>query len=216
MRAGTAPRRLGFDASVYVDPETARKLRDCGHRIAIRYIRRDKHVNEKPDTTWPISLSSQELRELLAADLDISIVQFYSGRAPSKELGEKVGAAAAHNCKALSIPAEVTVWCDLEWPSKAPPAADVLVYANAWAKEVVDAGYEAGMYVGANCGVNGDQLWSMPKVRHYWKSASLVPWVSNRGFQMVQTLEIEVQGIKVDQDIAMFDALGDRFKIVTT
>jgi hypothetical protein len=216
MKLTKAPRRAGFDTAAYVPIETAKRLKASGYFYALRYLRRDRHVNEQPDLSGGVvSLSSQELRELLSAGLDVGFVQFYSNAAPSEKRGRHVGENAAWNARQLEVPEGVTLWMDLEWATVAPPAADSLAYANAWAKAVAAVGYEPGVYVGSNCGLNGDQLWSFPQIRHYWKSASMVPWVPNRGFQMIQTLPTKVHGLMIDQDVSCLDNMGDRWHLVS-
>ena len=42
-----------------------------------------------------------------------------------------------------------------------------------------------------------------------WKSASRVPNVDNRGYQMVQSLPHDVAGIGLDSDVTKNDAFGD-------
>jgi hypothetical protein len=207
---------MGFDTAAYVAPEYIAPLKAAGYHYAIRYLRRDRHVNEVPDLTGNyVSLSHRELAQLLEGGLDVGLVQTYSNAAPSAKRGDHVGRNAAWNARQLKAPPGVTLWLDLEWSRNAPPAADALDYANAWAAAVAAHGYEAGVYVGANCGLTGDQLWSLPQVRHYWKSASMVPWVPHRGFQMLQSLQTTVHGLTIDQDLSALDNHGDRWTLIT-
>jgi hypothetical protein len=216
MRSAPAPRRLGCDTAAYIDPRYHEPLKAAGYHYCLRYLRRDRHVNDKPDLSGGVvSLSKRELGELLAAGLDVGLVQFYSNAAPSEKRGDHVGRNAAWNAHQLGAPSGVTLWLDLEWSTTAPAASDSLAYANAWAAAVAAHGYEAGVYVGANCGLTGDQLWSLPQVRHYWKSASMVPWVPHRGFQLLQSLPVRVHGLMIDQDISVLDDKGDRWHLVT-
>jgi len=47
-------------------------------------------------------------------------------------------------------------------------------------------------------------------VRRYWQSASIVPVVSKRGYQMIQLYpETNVAGITVDLDVTQSDHRGD-------
>jgi hypothetical protein len=207
---------MGFDTAAYVAREYIQPLRDAGYHYCLRYLRRDRHVNKAPDLTGGVvSLSHQELAELLEGGLDVGLVQFYSNAAPSQKRGEHVGRSAAWNAHQLGAPPGVTLWLDLEWSREAPPAKDSLAYANAWAAVVAAHGYEPGVYVGIHCGLTGDQLWSMPQVRHYWKSASAVPWVPHRGFQMLQSLQTRVHGLVIDQDLSALDNHGDRWTLIT-
>jgi hypothetical protein len=70
------------------------------------------------------------------------------------------------------------------------------------------AGYLPGLYVGANCILNSQQLYDLP-FQHYWQSESEVPTVATRSYQMVQSFVGEpVNGIGIDQDITYIDDEG--------
>jgi len=221
MKSVTVSRFIGFDASVYVESKYASMLYDNGYRLAIRYVRRDSHVNTTPDLSGgSTSLSFQERDELLSVGFKLTVVQFASlSLVPSASTGTQAGVAAANNAKTLGfVPGDI-VWCDLEWasvPAGAPTS--VIAYVDAWATAVVAQGLVAGLYVGPNCGLTGTQLWQRPKIKAYWKSAAIVPWVDNRGFQMIQGLPITLgatasqNGIEVDQDICCFDNKNELFK----
>lgn len=115
----------------------------------------------------------------------------------------------------LAIPTGVTLWCDIEWvPSAIPTNDDALIaYVEAWADAVIDGGYSAGLYVGPNTPLSGSQLYSISGIKHYWKSASRVPWVSTRGFQIMQSLyltdNVSSNGITIDADVIAYDAKGE-------
>ena len=223
MQVTTATRLIGFDTSVYVNPKYHKLLRNAGYSFAVRYIWRTKAVNSTPNSGWPCALSKQELTELLDSGFGVSIVQFANNSSfiPTKSDGTSVGEAAAYNALGLGIPVGATLWCDAEWSSTTPDSKAVLDYLNAWAEPVIAVGYEAGLYVGPNQGLTGDQLYGcLNKFNHYWKCASIVPWVSNRGFQMFQGAQTTLfktdsdQGLLVDQDIVCYDNKNERFKLV--
>lgn len=71
--------------------------------------------------------------------------------------------------KALAIPAGCTVWLDLEgigaWNT---PAAQLIALIEAWAKDIVAAGYVAGLYVGAPQPLTGKQLYALKGITRYW------------------------------------------------
>ena len=210
---------LGFDTSVYPQKECRDFLKDAGYEFVVRYVNRTFGVKDKPDSIWPVSLSKQELDELISEKRIVSIVQFAPHKTmPSFDAGKSAGNAAWRNCKELDIPEGVTVWCDLEWEVGDLNPSDVLDYANAWSSEVSENGYSVGMYIGPNIACSGSQLYyDVQLANHYWKSASIVPWVEKRGFQMVQSNQKTVCGGKliIDQDIAMYDNKGDRFFVVS-
>ena len=102
----------------------------------------------------------------------------------------------------------MNIWCDLEGVSDASVAADVIGYCNAWYAAVAANGYVPGLYVGANCVLNGQELYDLA-FQHYWKSISDVPALPARGYQMIQTVVPEpVNGIGIDQDVTQTDGEG--------
>jgi hypothetical protein len=186
-----------------------------GYRFASRYIRRDEHVNDRPDFNgWAVSLSKEELNNLLNINLAITPVQFGKIRFDATE-GTRVGKAAANNCRKLGLPAGITVWLDAEWTPTPENDKAIIKYINDWCKPVRDAGYEPGIYTGPGIGLNANQLYYDLQLRHYWKSASYVPIIRTRGYQMVQGLPCRIMGITLDQDMVCIDGLGDIFKWVT-
>lgn len=214
MRLVSASRFIGFDASEYVTPAAAATLYAAGYRTAFRYARRDKKVNLVPDTGSPVSLSIRERDELLAVGFRVSLVQFASlSLVPSVTTGQQAGEAMVYNAKQLGFLPGAALWCDVEWAAvPAGGAAAVMAYINAWALAVVNAGFECGCYVGPNAGLTCDQWYSLPKVTCYWKSGSAVPWVSNRGFQVIQGIPITVGSLEIDQDMVCMDNRNEIFK----
>jgi hypothetical protein len=130
------------------------------------------------------------------------------GWSPTAFMGQTDGANAASNAQALGFPAGVNVWCDLEGVNNASLAADVTGYCTAWFKAVSAAGFVPGLYVGANCILNGQQLYALP-FENYWKSISKVPVLPARGFQMIQTVVPQpVNGIGIDRNVTQTDSEG--------
>jgi hypothetical protein len=213
MPAITASASLGFDTASLVTAATAAAFREQGWIWCARYLRRDVHVNDVPDTSGGVvSLSKQELANLLSAGLAVIPVQLGDASlVPSAALGTEVGDAAARNAQTLGFPCGVTVWCDLEWGAAAPPDPQaVLDYLDAWATPVAAAGYGPGLYVGPNVPLSAQQLYSLPRFANYWKAASHTPWVANRGFQIIQGLTQQTNDIAIDADMICFDAMGSR------
>lgn len=198
---------LGFDTATALSRAQAQALRACGFGFCARYLKRT--ASSQPPSTGP-ALTVAEAHDLLACGLAIIPVQYGSSTLmPSAAVGREVGEAAATNAFALGIPTGVTIWCDLEWsPEVAPDPHATIAYANAWHDAVVAAGLRAGLYVGANVPLTGPQLGELA-FRSYWKSASRVGWPSPRGFQLVQGLALEVDGVALDPDVASCDADGE-------
>jgi hypothetical protein len=211
MKLVTAPVGAGFDCSVYCGPEAAAAMKAHGYRYIARYVRRDKHVNDGPDPDWPVSLSRQELRELLEAELLVSPVQFarFHGRNYlSADSGAAIGEAAAWNCQQLGLPEGTTVWVDAEWTDGPDPDL-VLAYLRAWAEPVAAAGYRPGVYVGWE-GLTGAQWYGLPKFQAYWRAG--MRYLSAplpRSYCMFQSPELKgddaVLGLDVDTDFVTYD-----------
>ena len=87
---------------------------------------------------------------------------------------------------------------------------EVIRYCNAWFFEVESAGFVSGLYVGAEANLTGDELYWRLKTKHYWRSASDVPQITHRGYQMFQALAPSpVPGISIDRDVTKDDGFGD-------
>ncbi len=71
--------------------------------------------------------------------------------------------------KALDIPKGTTVWLDLEgldaWNT---PVDELENLIESWATNIVDAGYMAGLYVGAPQPFTGRQLYMLKNITRYW------------------------------------------------
>lgn len=71
--------------------------------------------------------------------------------------------------KNLGIPAGATVFLDLEGMAawKADPVA-LIGKINAWAEDIIAAGYIAGLYAGVPQPLTSEELWKL-KTSRYWK-----------------------------------------------
>ncbi len=91
------------------------------------------------------------------------------------------------------------------------PAAqpqDVIAYCEAWYQAANAAGYVPGLYVGAGALLTGQQLYDL-SFQHYWQSASIVPDIPTRGYQLLQLWPpISINGVWIDLDVAQNDNLG--------
>lgn len=208
----SANRCLGFDTDTCVSAAQAQAFYAAGFRFCARYLARTPLP--QPPVHEGTNLSVSEAQDLLNAHLALVLVQHADATlVPSAAAGTSAGEAAAKNAQMIGFPYGMTLWCDLEWESQTqPPAVDATTrYLNAWAAAVQNAGYVPGLYVGPNQPLSGEQLHQLPGFAHYWKSASAVPWVATRGFQMVQGLPLNIQGLEVDPDLIVLDAFGDVF-----
>jgi hypothetical protein len=144
------------------------------------------------------SLTSDELETILAAGLCVSPVTFADKFDPAQTLAELA---------ALGVPHGVTIWLDVETVKEDPTGA-----INAWADALTEAGYQPGLYVGANIGppdnpLLAEALYKLRVVR-YWSSMSRTPtpqcgWVMR---QLYPTTS--VGGVAVDIDVTQHDWEG--------
>lgn len=194
----------GFDADTAIDAATAAALKQTGFGFAVRYLTRTVPAA-------PGDLSASELTTILNAGLAAMAVQHcpVAGWAPTAALGTNYGSAAVANAIAAGLPQGVSLWLDLEGVAPYATAADTIAYVNAWAA-AVSGHYLPGLYVGANQPLSGDDLYWRLRVASYWKSASTVPAIPYRGYQMVQALAPSpVDGISLDRNVIMADSFGD-------
>ena len=208
--AVATPGAQGFDSDTTIVAGTANALFGAGFRFALRYLSRTEPQN-------PSDLSTAEARTILSAGLALMAVQHcpHPGWSPSAALGRQYGQAAAHNAAAVGLPFAstgagsglgVSLWLDLEGVASWATTADTIDYCNAWAGAVEDAGFLPGLYVGANQPLSGNELYWRLRVKTYWKSASTVPALPYRGYQMVQALAPSpVTAVAVDRNVIMAD-----------
>lgn len=196
---------IGFDANVPVPLAVAQKFAAQNYSFCLRYLSRS-------NTQGSDDLSAGEAANILAAGLGLMAVQHprKDGWIPSGAMGASDGGNAAGNAAAIGFPPGVNIWCDLEGLITHPPVQDVIDYCTAWfnAAGAAATGYIPGLYVGANCGLNGQQLYDLP-FQHYWKSGSRVPSLPARGYQMFQgATETVVNGTQIDTDTTQTDSQG--------
>jgi hypothetical protein len=205
---------LGFDASVPISAKAAAEFRQSGFAFCLRYLSRST-----PQASG--DLTSGELNGLLDGGLAVMAVQHVTGEGwvPTGDLGTQYGNSAAANASQAGLPPGVTLWLDLEGIQSGVNRADVISYCNNWFGIVLSAGYEPGIYVGANCGLEGDDLYWQLTTRHYWRSGSDVPDLPHRGYQLVQRITQSpdiVNGIDIDRDVTYFDEFGDSVTWLTS
>lgn len=195
----------GIDTNSVVTAAMAANFFARGFRYCVRYVSRI--AKQGAD-----DLSTSEAIDLLNAGLAVMPVQHVraAGWLPSAELGASDGVHAAYHAFVIGFPAGVNVWCDLEGVSADAAAQQVIVYCNAWYEAVSAAAYVPGLYVGADCILDGPALRFRLKFAHYWKSLSDVPEIVGRGYQMVQSHEHVVNGVSIDEDRTQTDLLGGK------
>jgi len=158
---------------------------------------------------WPT-----DYQAALDAGLEVMLFQGYWPAAWAGGPGAAMQRAtlAVHQAQQAGYPAGAILWLDSEaWPDTVTVEAWAQ-WINAWSAAIRQAGYTDGIYVGAGqpAGVTAQDLYQRLITQHYWRSASAVPDVAKRGYQIVQTrLDLAVAGYAVDLDTVHPDALGD-------
>ena len=193
----------GFDSDTRLTLELAQQFLAQDYSFCLRYV--SLGAEQSGD------LTADEVEQILQGGLALMPVQHVRmiGWSPTEELGQSTGADAGSNAEAVGFPAGVCVWCDLEGINESASVQKVIAYCNAWYEAVAEAGFVPGLYVGRKCVLSSEQLYQNLKFSHYWKSASTVPEVAVRGYQMIQTLEEDlVNEIGIDKDATQTDQLG--------
>jgi hypothetical protein len=195
----------GFDADTPLSEHNVRDLRNTGFSFCIRYLTR----HQKPPSS---DLTSSEASLILAGGLALMAVQHVdnAGWFPSTQLGIENGRNAVAHAQMVGLPPGINVWLDLEGVANGTPAAQVIGYCNAWFDEVDNAGFVSGLYVGAQANLGGDDLFFRLRTKHYWRSASRVPDIAHRGYQMFQSLSHTMYGVELDADVTKDDQFGDK------
>jgi len=200
----SAPNGLrGFDTNTILTDTTAAAFRAEGYTYCIRYLSRVAKQGSA-------DLTAQEARAILKAGLALMTVQHVRLQDwdPTAELGASDGVHAAYHAMVIGFPPGVNIWCDLEGVRAGTPQQSVIDYCNEWADAVAAAGYIPGLYVGAASILDGHVLHDRLHFQHYWKSLSTVPDIAIRGYQMIQTSGVPVNGVGIDNNITLSDRQG--------
>lgn len=197
-----APGSKGFDADTVITSDLAADFVKNGYRFCARYLSLGEGQN-------PNDLSNSEAATILQSGLALIAVQHVNayGWSPTAALGTTHGSNAASNAQSIGLPQGMNLWCDLEGVATGTGAEAVISYCTAWYNAVRDTGYIPGLYVGPIAVLDAQQLYDLP-FQHYWKSASNVPEIPVRGYQLVQGLTITECGISIDPDTTQTDAEG--------
>jgi hypothetical protein len=197
---------IGFDCDIPLTHITAKAFVDNGYNFVVRYLSLGPSQRSGDLTTI-------ESAAILESGLALMAVQHvaYEGWQPNQSLGQTNGQNAVNNAQSIGVPQGINVWLDLEGINLSTTSTDVISYCNTWFNIVQNAGYIPGLYVGANCILNSDQLFYNLHFRYYWKSGSNVPNVTNRGYCMVQHISNSyvIDGVPFDKNIIQADNMGN-------
>lgn len=118
------------------------------------------------------------------------------------------GAYAVAQATSIGYPHGAVIF--LDWESAAVSASVGIDWINAWAAEVVRAGFAAGLYVGVPQPLSADELYlALPNVHLYWRSLSgSTVGVATRGYAITQSGRGPLAGVAVDDDASGADHLG--------
>jgi hypothetical protein len=197
----------GFDTTSRLTPALAKRFKNAGYSFCVRYLSRLSTDAEVKNG----DLIRDEAEAILDAGLALMAVQHaQAGKStPSGPLGTAYGNHAVNNAVFAGLPPGISIWLDLEEVKTGTQASDVIVYCNNWFKQVADAGYLPGIYVGANSILTSAQFFHALTCSHYWKSPSRVPDIAVRGYQMLQPkIDFKRYGIKIDENVVQADHLG--------
>jgi len=194
----------GFDTDTPLTAGSAAAFCAAGFSFVLRYLSL---------TTRQASsdLTASETETILAAGLALMAVQHVpaAGWTPSQSLGQQHGQAAATNAKAADLARGICLWLDLEGVASGTAADTVADYCNAWFQAVFKAGYRPGLYVGADCGLSGEQLGAL-SCSYFWQSGSHVPALPTPGYCMVQSIDarLVIDSVTYDRDVIQADTKG--------
>jgi hypothetical protein len=192
---------LGFDCDFTLTAQDVASYVSQGYKFCVRYITRAQPTEQEGD------LTTSEANTILAGGLALMAVQHVAASpwTPSQQLGTQYGNNAVSCAQEVGLPPGMNLWLDLEGIAAGTPAQTVIDYCNAWFAPVAAAGYVPGLYVGANCILDSDDLYWDLNCQHYWRSGSTVPDVAVRGYQLFQRIP---PGSDIDQDVTKTDNLG--------
>lgn len=190
---------IGFDANTVLTSDTARSFADAGFLFAIRYLPRTFVVTE--DNAQG-NLTNSEAAIILAAGLSLGVVQHApsAGWIPNAELGRNYGDIAVANALAIGLPKYMNIWLGLVGVSASTEPDFIQAYCQSWYYAVAESGFYPGLYVGAQCGLNGSQIDELP-FNYFWRSGSNVPDIS-KGYCLLQSISSSyvLDGVAYDRD----------------
>lgn len=198
------PDALLFDTDERCSLDQLLALREVGFRGGIRTVTFSEALD-------PSDVTAAEVEDFMAAGLGLMIYQRVRnpGWLPSGPMGLSDAHVAVAKAQAAGYLLGGSLWGDLEGIGGTGEAT--IEYANDKDHAIFDAGYAPGEYVGFDVPLTGHQLFHSLIARSYWRSASNVPDVEQRGYAVRQVAEnAVVAGVTVDINLARADNLGGR------
>lgn len=203
----------GFDCDTKLSAADVTAAIASGFTFCVRYLTLARGQDAG-------DLSVAEGTTIVNGRLALMAVQHAAFGPVTSEKGTRFGDNAVANAREAGLPAGVNVWLDLEEIAASSSTAGIIAYCTNWFGEVHGGGYVPGIYVGANCGLSGDQLFALP-FQHYWKSGSAVPPIPTRGYQLVQTIDPSLRighgsTVEIDTNRTHTDHLGGNAQWLAT
>jgi hypothetical protein len=210
--AAVAHDSFGVDTNAKLTAQSAQQLAAATYQgSAIEFIARYVSLGAPS----PGDITGDEVNAILAAGLALLLVQHVRnpGWTPSGAQGTSDGQHAAAHASSVGYAAGAHLVMDLEGVAAGTPAQAVIDHVNGWASAVIQAGYQAMLYVGYEAILTPQQLYeALPDIHRYWSDFGNRS-VATRGFCMKQvsgTTHLAGVPFGIDPDQITADAKGDR------
>ena len=151
------------------------------------------------------SVNAAGLQEIAQSGLAVMVVTYADVWNPESTVAE---------LKAIDYPAGCTVWLDVEGVNATFGSSTLISNVNTWAAAVSAAGWQPGLYVGANALLTSSELTALAVVR-YWRGMSRIVDRNGAlaepasGFCCTQLYPTQtIAGVSVDVDVIGQDWQG--------
>ena len=195
---------LWFDCSSRLSALTAASMKARGYVGVFRYLPLPPPNSPIPD------INAVEVAAITQAGLELSLVQHVRlpGWDPARQSGTVDGGIAAHYATTAGVALRKHLLLDIEGVKLGATAAQLKIFIEAWAAEVIAHGYKAGVYVGYQIPMSPLDLYDLHGINCYWSDFGHRV-VATRGCAIIQkNPDILVGGIKIDEDSVAPDLLG--------
>lgn len=209
MIARPATPGLFCDFSVFPSRIQAIQLRAAGFIGCFCYVGLPNN-NDENDVT------KERLLMLIDIGFEVGFVQHVRRPPwdPREHSGAEDGATAAERAQNAGAPQGVHIFPDWEGLVFGLPVAAAKTYLESSADRLLAARYRAGMYCGFDDPMSPRDRYYLHGITSYWSDESHRA-VYLRGCAVTQGAEIEVDGVRIDNDTVQPDLLGETPWIAT-